>query len=76
MPGSQTSPLNTPTGITLLDIIVSEIAETNGNGVPAIAGGKGDRYWRIDTAQTAGSRLYICTVAGGAGVATWVATAI
>ena len=74
MPGSLTAV--TPTGITLLDIIAKGVAEVNGNGVPTIAGAKGDRYWRIDTAQTAGSRLYICTVAGGAGVATWVATAI
>jgi hypothetical protein len=75
MPGGVATP-NTKIGLPAIDNAIATAAETNGNGVPTIAGAKGDRFWRIDTAQTAGSRLYICTVAGAAGVATWVATAI
>jgi hypothetical protein len=43
-----------------------------GSGAPAIAGAVGDYYFRRDTPGTANQRIYICTVAGGAGAATWV----
>lgn len=46
-------------------------SEFAGSGVPTIAGAVGDRYWRRDGGT--GARLYWCTVAGGAGAATWTA---
>jgi hypothetical protein len=46
-----------------------------GSGAPAIAGTAGDYYFRKDTPATVGQRIYVCTVSGAAGVATWVATA-
>lgn len=46
---------------------------TSGLGSPsANAGAAGDIYVRIDATTTANARIYICTVAGGAGAATWV----
>lgn len=61
-----------PTGLPILDQQVALAAETSGTGVPAIAGIAGQRYWRYDTPATTNQRLYICTVAGAAGSATWV----
>ena len=43
-----------------------------GSGAPAIAGTLGDFYFRTDTPSTALQRIYVCTVTGGAGAATWV----
>lgn len=48
---------------------------SSGSGVPGIAGAVGDYYFRTDTPGTATQRIYVCTVAGAAGAATWVATA-
>jgi hypothetical protein len=48
------------------------VAEYSGTGVPGIGGKQGDHYWRYDTPTTSNQRLYICTVAGAAGAATWV----
>jgi hypothetical protein len=48
------------------------VAEYSGTGAPTIGGKSGDHYWRYDTPTTANQRLYICTVAGAAGAATWV----
>jgi hypothetical protein len=48
------------------------VAEFSGTGAPSIGGKQGDHYWRYDTPTTANQRLYICTVAGAAGAATWV----
>jgi hypothetical protein len=45
---------------------------TSDAGAPTIAGAVGDRYKRTDTPGTVNQREYICTVAGAAGVATWV----
>lgn len=42
-----------------------------GSGAPTIAGALGDWYLRGDTPGVANQRLYVCTVAGAAGVAVW-----
>lgn len=47
-------------------------ALSSGSGVPAIAGAVGDYYFRTDATTTADERIYVCTVAGAAGSATWV----
>ena len=44
----------------------------SGTGAPTIAGTAGDFYFRTDTPTTADQRIYICTVTGAAGAATWV----
>ena len=44
----------------------------SGAGVPTVAGAVGDWFIRTDTPTVADQRLYVCTVAGGAGAATWV----
>jgi hypothetical protein len=44
----------------------------SGTGSPAISGNVGDFYLRTDTPATALQRIYICTVTGAAGAATWV----
>lgn len=61
-----------PTGLPVIDQAAVQGIETHGTGVPAIAGAVGDRYWRLDTLATSNQRLYVCTVAGIAGAATWV----
>lgn len=43
-----------------------------GSGAPTIAGKLGDYYLRRDTPSTVNQRIYVCTVAGAAGAATWV----
>lgn len=43
-----------------------------GTGAPTIAGAVGDLFFRTDTPTVADQRIYICTVAGAAGAATWV----
>jgi hypothetical protein len=43
-----------------------------GTGAPVCPGTLGARYHRTDTPTVANQREYICTVAGGAGAATWV----
>lgn len=48
---------------------VRNITQYGGHGVPTIGGNVGDLYWRDD--GSAGTYLYRCTVAGGAGAATW-----
>ncbi|MHB1519325.1 MAG: hypothetical protein ACYCVN_12325 [Acidimicrobiales bacterium] len=45
---------------------------SSGSGAPAISGNAGDLFFRIDTPTVAGQRIYICTVAGAAGAATWL----
>ena len=45
---------------------------SSGTGAPTIAGTAGDIFFRTDTPTTADQRIYICTVAGAAGAATWV----
>lgn len=44
----------------------------NGSGAPTIAGTAGDFYLRRDTPSIANQRIYICTITGGAGTATWI----
>ena len=44
----------------------------SGSGAPTIAGTRGDIYFRTDTPATANQRIYICSVAGAAGAATWL----
>lgn len=44
----------------------------NGSGVPTIAGRAGDFYLRKDTPSVANQRIYVCTVTGAAGAATWL----
>lgn len=60
------------TGKILLPGAIGVANTTIGSGVPGIGGNVGDIYHRTDTPATALQRLYVCTVAGGAGVATWV----
>ncbi|MGI0134587.1 MAG: hypothetical protein ACREBW_06490 [Candidatus Micrarchaeaceae archaeon] len=45
---------------------------SSGTGVPVIEGTIGDYFLRTDAPSTANERIYICTVAGAAGAATWV----
>ena len=45
---------------------------SSGTGAPTIGGLAGDLYIRTDTPSTANQRIYVCTVAGTAGAATWV----
>ncbi|HEY5668023.1 MAG TPA: glycosyl hydrolase family 28-related protein [Candidatus Saccharimonadales bacterium] len=46
---------------------------SSGSGAPtARAGTAGDYYLRTDTPTTPNQRIYVCTVTGGAGAATWV----
>lgn len=45
---------------------------SSGTGAPTIAGTAGDFFFRTDTPTTADQRIYVCTVTGGAGAATWV----
>jgi hypothetical protein len=59
-------------GLLKLGIAGTSVTISSGTGVPGIAGALGDRYFRSDTPSTANQRDYICTVAGAAGVATWV----
>lgn len=71
MPGGNSAPQTT--GTPVIDQAIATAVETNGSGAPtALAGVVGARYWRSDTPGTANQRLYICTVAGIAGAATWV----
>jgi hypothetical protein len=42
------------------------------SGVPIIGGNVGDLYFRVETPTVSNQRIYICTVAGTAGNATWV----
>lgn len=44
----------------------------SGSGVPNCGGEVGGIYFRTDTPSTSNQRVYICTVAGLAGAATWV----
>lgn len=44
----------------------------SGSGVPNCGGEVGGLYFRTDTPSTSNQRIYICTVAGIAGAATWV----
>ena len=46
-------------------------ALNSGTGAPTIAGAVGDLFFRTDATTTADERIYICTVAGAAGAATW-----
>lgn len=48
------------------------VAFCSGAGAPTIGGNKGDLYFRSDTPSSNNQRIYICTVAGTAGHATWV----
>ena len=45
---------------------------SSGTGAPTIAGTAGDFFFRTDTPTVADQRIYVCTVTGGAGAATWV----
>lgn len=45
---------------------------SSGTGAPTIAGTAGDLFFRTDTPTTADQRIYVCTVTGAAGAATWV----
>lgn len=44
----------------------------SGAGAPTIAGTAGDFFFRTDTPTTTDQRIYVCTVTGAAGAATWV----
>ena len=44
----------------------------SGTGAPTIAGTAGDLFFRTDTPTVTDQRIYVCTVTGGAGAATWV----
>ena len=44
----------------------------SGTGAPTIAGTAGDFFFRTDTPTTTDQRIYVCTVTGAAGAATWV----
>ncbi len=46
-----------------------------GSGAPTIAGTAGDFFFRTDTPATSLQRIYVCTVTGTAGAATWVGIA-
>lgn len=46
---------------------------SSGSGAPTIAGAVGDYYFRTDTPSNADQLVYVCTVEGEAGTATWVA---
>jgi hypothetical protein len=62
-------------GLAIDDDIAQSIdaqLDPEGSGAPTIAGYLGQRYWRLDTPGTTNQRLYVCTVAGVAGSATWV----
>ena len=43
----------------------------SGSGVPTIGGNVGDLYFRTDFSG-ANTLIYVCSVAGAAGLATWV----
>ena len=45
---------------------------SSGVGAPVIAGTVGDYFFRTDATGTANERVYVCTVTGAAGAATWV----
>ena len=45
---------------------------SSGAGAPTIAGTAGDYFFRTDTPTVADQRIYVCTVTGAAGSATWV----
>ena len=45
---------------------------SSGTGAPTIAGTAGDFFFRTDTPTTTNQRIYVCTVSGAAGAATWV----
>ena len=45
---------------------------SSGTGAPVIKGALGDIFLRTDTPTVADQRLYVCTVTGAAGAATWV----
>ena len=50
----------------------SGLAPRVGSGVPdALAGTLGEFYLRTDTPGVASQNIYVCTVAGIAGAATW-----
>lgn len=54
---------------------VGTITITEVTGAPTIAGAVGDIALRKDGTGNGTSNFYVCTVAGAAGAATWVATA-
>jgi len=56
-------------------VTANEAKLASGVGAPTIAGALGDQYRRTDTPTVPNQRLYVCTVAGAAGVATWVGIA-
>lgn len=63
-------------GIPIIDQVTASITASmvlEGTGAPtALAGYAGQHYNRLDTPATANQRIYVCTVAGIAGAATWV----
>lgn len=68
-------PHNQGSTLSLSDLAGWQTAITDtvnvGTGAPTIAGAVGDFYLRTDTPSTSLQRIYVCTAAGGAGVATW-----
>lgn len=53
-------------------LLTAAATMNSGTGAPAIAGAVGDYFFRTDATTTADERIYVCTVAGAAGSATWV----
>lgn len=52
--------------------LTSNSSLNSGSGAPTIAGTAGDFFFRTDTPTVTNQRIYVCTVTGGAGAATWV----
>lgn len=53
-------------------LVSSGATISSGTGAPTIAGTAGDFFFRTDTPTVADQRIYVCTVSGAAGAATWV----
>jgi hypothetical protein len=67
-----TAPLKLDTGVLLGGTADVGAMLQSGSGVPTVGSPAGGYYLRTDTPSTPNQRLYVCTVAGVAGAATWV----
>ena len=63
---------NGPVTLTQKGSNIAGASLSSGTGAPTIAGTAGDIFFRTDTPTTADQRIYVCTVSGAAGAATWV----
>lgn len=67
-----TAPLKLATSSSLAGANNNGSILNSGTGAPTIGGNQGDIYFRYDTPSSSNQRIYVCTVAGAAGSATWV----